>query len=138
MSGWTLAEYQADDGGVFVVRARALPPADERGRFPVAVWLSWPFGTVTDAQEDAVVAEMLRFEQAVHDAAEAGGWGVLVAVATTGAAREWLFHAANAEEFRGELSGLMADEPWPAPHIRAFDDPDWKAARELSPAKRLH
>ena len=57
---------------------------------------------------------------------------------TTGAAREWLFHAASAEEFRGELSGLMADEDWPALDIRAFDDPSWKAARELSPRGRMH
>lgn len=138
MSGWTLAEYKGEDGGSYVVRARALPIADERARWPVAVWLSWPFGTVSEAEEDRIVDEMIRFEQATYDAAERSGWGLLVAVVTTGAGREWLWYAANATEFRGELSGVVADEPWPALDVRAFDDPSWKAARELSPRATMH
>lgn len=139
VSGWTLAEYQGDDGGAYVVRARALPPADERARYPQALWLSWPSGPIaSEAEEDAILDEMIRFENAVHAACEKGGWGMLVAVVTTGAAREWLFYAANGTEFLGELNGLTAGKPWPALEVRVFDDPTWKAARELSPRGRMH
>lgn len=137
MSGWSIAEHQAD-GGVYVVRSRALPPADERARFPVAVWLGWSFGGVPQAQEDAMVADMLAWEDAVHAAAEANGWGMLVAVVTNGQGREWLFHAANETEFLGELRGLTEDGGWPPLDARVYDDPSWTAARELNPRAVMH
>ena len=130
MTRWTLTEHQAADGGAYVVRARALPAATERARWPHAMWLSWMFGDPAD--EDAELEAMARFEETVDSVSDASGWGMLVAVVTGGVAREWLFQAADSAEFIGELRGLIAGKGWPVT-TRAFADPDWSAARELSP-----
>jgi hypothetical protein len=136
---WTLTERAAEDG-LFVVRARAaLPAADERARHPVAIWISWPFGELANAAaETAVLAEMIAFEEALHAAAEQGGWGMLVAVVTGGAAREWLFQAADGQAFVGELRAALEGHPVYPFELRAWDDPSWKAARELAPRAGAH
>ena len=136
---WSVAALEADDGE-YMVRARTpLPDPAERARYPVAMWMTWGWGLIaSEAEEDAVVERMIAFETAVHEAAERGGGGLLVAVVTNGAGREWLWHAADATEFRGEVLGVLEDLP-PCPvNIRAFDDPTWKAARELDPRGRMH
>lgn len=129
MTRWSLVEHQAADG-VYLVRARDLPAAAERARWPHALWLSWSFGDPADEEGD--LAAMAAFEQAADAAAETGGWGMLIAVVTGGVAREWLFHAADSAEFIGELRALIGARPWPVT-TRAFVDPNWTAARELSP-----
>ena len=137
--GWTLAELEAEDGA-FVVRSRArLPAADERARYPVAIWISWPFDpAIGRAEEDAILERMVAFEDAVHAAAERGGWGMLVAVVTNALGREWLFQAAHQDEFVGELRGALEEHPRYPFEVRAWDDPSWKAARELNPRSALH
>ena len=137
--GWTLAAMAAEDGE-FMLRSRTrLPPADERARYPVAMWVTWPWGPIaSEMEEDAVIDEMVAFENAVHSAAERGGWGMLVAVVTNGAGREWLWHAADATEFTGELRGALEGHPTYPFDVRAWDDPTWKAARELNPRAAMH
>lgn len=137
--GWIVAALEGEDGE-YMVRARAaLPGADERARYPVAVWISWLWGPIaSEAEEDAVIDDMIRFENAVHGAAERGGWGMLVAVITTGAGREWLWHAAHADEFVGEMRGALEGLPDYPVEMRAYDDPTWKATRELSPRAGMH
>jgi hypothetical protein len=138
VSGWTLAEYEGEDGAYMVRALSTLPDAAERTRYPVAVRVSWPWGPIaSEAEEDAVLDRMIRWENVVHAAGEAGGWGMLVAVVTNGWGREWLFHAASADEFRGELRGATEGEDAPVT-LAAFDDPTWKAARELSPRAAMH
>lgn len=137
--GWTLAAREAEDGEYMVRTRAALPDPAERVRYPVAMWISWPWGPIaSEAEEDAIVDEMIRFENAVHEAAEAGGWGMLVAVVTNGAGREWLWHAADADEFVGEMRGALEGHPVYPFEVRAWDDPAWKAARELNPRAAMH
>lgn len=139
MSGWTLAALEGEDGEYMVRTRAALPDPAERARYPVAVWMNWPWGPIASgAEEDAIIDEMVRFENAVHEAAERGGWGMLVAVVTNGAGREWLWHAADATEFGGEMRGALEEHPAYPVEMRAFDDPAWKAARELSPRAAMH
>lgn len=136
MSGWIFAELRAEDG-VFAIRRRALPDPADRALYPVAIWITWP-REPDDTDEDATVAAMMAFEDALHVAADAGRWGLLIAVVTTGAAREWLWYAADATEFVGELRGALTGHPAYPFEVRAWADPNWRAARELSPRETLH
>jgi hypothetical protein len=123
---WSVREVQAADGAL-LVRARGLPPADERVSFPVAMWVTWAFA---DGADDAVIDALVRFEDAAVAAMERGGWAVPVAAVTGGAAREWLFYAADAAEFARELRAAAGEEErwtW-----RAWDDPQWRAGQELA------
>jgi hypothetical protein len=137
--GWSVAALEAEDGE-FMVRSRArLPDPVDRARYPVAMWLTWSWGPIaSEAEEDAIIDEMIRFETAVHEAAEAGGWGMLVAVVTNGAGREWLFHAADATEFVGEMRGALEGHPIYPFEVKAWKDPTWKAARELNTRSAMH
>ena len=137
--GWIVAALEGDDGEYMVRSRAALPDPADRARYPVAMWITWGWGPIaSEAEEDAIIDEMVAFENAIHAAAERGGWGMLVAVVTNGAGREWLWHAADATEFVGELRSALADHPTYPFEVRAWDDPTWKAARELNPRAGMH
>jgi len=124
-AGWTVAERWAADG-VFLIRARAaLPDAGDRTQYPVAVRAAWTFG---DGDQSAEAAAMVRWEDALVSAAEDGGWAMLVAVVTGGTAREWLFYARERDEWAMEAGRASPGAPTT---YRYWDDPAWKAAREL-------
>jgi len=123
---WVVAERIAADG-VFLLRTRtALPSPEDRAPYPVAVRAAWTFG---DGDQSAEASAMIRWEDALVSAMDGGGWAVLVAVVTGGSAREWLFYARERDEW-----ALEAGQASPgAPVIyRYWDDPAWKAARELT------
>lgn len=123
--GWTVAERAASDG-IFLLRARAaLPDASERSHYPVAIRVAWTFG---DGDQSAEAGAMVRWEDALVSAAEAGGWAVLVAVVTGGTAREWLFYARERDEWSIEAGHASPGAPV---SFRYWDDPSWKAAAEL-------
>jgi hypothetical protein len=124
--GWTVVEKTAADG-VFLIRARAtLPEPADRAQFPVAVRAAWTFG---QGDQSAEAAAMVRWEDALVSAAEENGWGLLIAVVTGGTAREWLFYARERDEWA--LEAGLASPGAPATY-RYWDDPSWKAARELA------
>jgi hypothetical protein len=135
VDSWSVSERRAEDG-VFLLRARTrLPGADERAAYPLAMWLSWPLGP---DQDEATLQAMAAFEAAAYEALDAPGHAVGVAVLTGGAAREWLFYAADREAFmRVLLAGLEAHPAYPF-EVRAWADPEWKAARELVPLAMAH
>ena len=141
---WTVGERRAEDG-VFLLRARTrLPGADERAAYPLAMWITWPFEPPSfesgpdDAPDEAALAQMAAFEAAAYEALDAPGHAVGVAVLTGGAAREWLFYAADRDAFmRVLLAGLEGHPPYEF-EVRAWDDPSWRAARELVPLAMAH
>ena len=137
MSGWTLAEFLDGAGEPFTGRVRATAPgAGVRARYPLAAWLGWPWGPIaSEAEEDAILDQMIRFETAAHAAAQRSGSAMLVAAVTTGQGREWLFHVADERTFLVELA---AGEGWPALQIRVEADPEWRAARALTSRAAMH
>lgn len=137
--GWRLAALE-DDDGEFMLRSRVrLPDPAERSRLPVAIWISWSWGDIaSEAEEDAVLEEMIAFENAVYAAAEQGGWGRLIAVRTSGDGREWLWYAAAADAFVTELQDALTGCPTYPFEVRAWDDPNWTAARDLDPRGLMH
>jgi hypothetical protein len=136
---WSVSERRAEDG-VFLLRARSrLPGADERAAYPLAMWISWPFGSGSDDQPDESTLEaMAAFEAAAYEALDAAGHAVGVAVLTGGAAREWLFYATDREAFMRVLLAALEGHPPYEFEVRAWDDPSWRAARELVPMAMAH
>ena len=137
--GWRLAALEGD-GGEFMLRSRLrLPDPAERARLPVAVWISWNWGDIaSEAEEDAVLDEMIAFENAAYTAAEPDGWARLMAVRTSGEGREWLWYAASRDGFVADLKDALADCPTYPFEVRAWDDPQWNAARDLDPRGFMH
>jgi hypothetical protein len=126
VSDWRVAERSAPDGA-FLVRSRTvLPDAGGRAGLPVAVRAAWLFG---DGDQQAEVQAMIRWEDALVAAAEAGGWAALAAVVTGAAAREWLFYARERDEWAMEAEAAAPGAPVTC---RYWDDPTWKAAAELA------
>lgn len=137
--GWSVAVLQVEDGETLLRSRVRLPEPADRARLPVAIWISWPWGAIaSEAEQDAASDDMLAFEDAVHRAAEAGGWGMLVGVLTNGFGREWLWYAAHRDEFVGELRGAIEGQAVHPFTVRAWDDPTWRAARELNPRAFMH
>ncbi|WP_375402111.1 DUF695 domain-containing protein [uncultured Sphingomonas sp.] len=141
--GWSVTERRAEDG-VFLLRARTrLPGADERAAHPLAMWITWPFepgsGAGLDgAPDESTLGAMAAFEAAAYEALDAPGHAVGVAVLTGGAAREWLFYAADRDAFMRVLLQALEGHPSYEFEVRAWDDPSWKAARELVPLAMAH
>ena len=75
---------------------------------------------------------MAAFEQALDAAVAHDDVGLLIAVVTAGPAREWLWQAADATAFTDALRKALATHPTYPIELRAWDDPAWRAARELS------
>ena len=139
VEAWSVTERRAEDG-VFLLRARTrLPGADGRAAYPLAMWITWPFEPgLDDSPDEHTLAEMAAFEAAAYEALDAPGHAVGVAVLTGGAAREWLFYAADRDAFmRVLLQALEGHSPYRF-EVRAWDDPSWKAARELVPLAMAH
>jgi hypothetical protein len=136
---WSVSERRAEDG-VFLLRARTrLPGADERAAYPLAMWISWPFGTgAEDLPDEPTLEAMAAFEAAAYEALDAPGHAVGVAVLTGGAAREWLFYATDRDAFMRVLLAALEGHPPYEFEVRAWDDPSWRAARELVPLAMAH
>lgn len=137
--GWRLAAFEGEDGE-FMLRSRIrLPEPAERAHLPVAIWISWDWGDIaSEAEEDAVLDEMTAFEDALYRAAEPDGWGRLVAVRTGGEGREWLWYTASGDAFVAELKDALAGRPAYPFEVRAWDDPNWNAARDLDLRGLMH
>ena len=132
---WSVTERRAEDG-VFLLRARTrLPGADERAAYPLAMWITWPLGP---DQDEATLQAMAAFEAAAYEALDAPGHAVGVAVLTGGAAREWLFYAPDRDAFMRVLLAALEGHPPYEFEVRAWDDPSWRAARELVPLAMAH
>jgi hypothetical protein len=136
---WTLAQWEGEDG-LILVRTRDRAPDDaERAAFPVAIRIVWPFeDDGDDLPDDATFDHMETFENALHRAAEVGGWAIGVAAITGGGHKEWLFYAADADEFAGELNAALAGHPIYPISFEAESDPEWLTFAELQPRPTLH
>jgi hypothetical protein len=137
--GWRLAALEGEDGD-FMLRSRVrLPDPAERARLPVAVWVSWDWGDIaSEAEQDAVLEDMIAFENAAYSDAEPNGWARLMAVRTSGEGREWLWYAASGDAFVADLRSALAGCPTYPFEVRAWDDPQWNAARDLDPRGFMH
>jgi hypothetical protein len=143
MSGrdsWTLSQWEGEDG-LYLVRTRDRAPDDaERAAFPVVIRAVWPFEDVDDDDlpDDATFDLMTAFENALFRAMEGGGWAVGVAAITGGGQKEWLFYAADADEFARELNAALEEHPEYPLTLDVGDDPEWATFSELLPKPTLH
>ncbi|WP_375428449.1 DUF695 domain-containing protein [uncultured Sphingomonas sp.] len=134
-----MSERRAEDG-VFLLRARTrLPGVDERVAHPLAMWITWPFEPrPDDTPDEPTLEDMAAFEAAAYEVLNAPGHAVGVAVLTGGAAREWLFYAAGRDAFMRVLLQALEGHPPYEFEVRAWADPEWRAARELVPLAMAH
>jgi hypothetical protein len=137
---WTLAQWEGEDG-LYLVRTRdRVADESERAAFPVAIRILWPYDDDDgdDLPDEATFDRMETFENALHRASEAGGWAVGVAAITGGGHKEWLFYAADADEFAQQLNAALESHPVYPLTFEFGPDPDWTTFGELMPKHTLH
>ena len=75
---------------------------------------------------------MAGFEEALHTAMNAQGWGKILAVVTTGGVREWRTYTQDFDRFQEGLNDALMGQPHYPLTFETFDDADWQAYDEIA------
>jgi hypothetical protein len=139
---WTLAQWEGEDG-LYLVRTRDRAPDDaERATFPVVIRVYWTFDADDQGDDefpdDDTFDDMEAFETTLYRAMESGGWGVGVAAITGGGQKEWLFYAADADEFAQQLNAALDDHDIYPITLEVGQDPEWSTFAEIMPKGTVH
>ncbi len=124
-------------GGVpMLCRLRTEAPTDaERAQFPLLVLIQWDFEPDDDAMPDeATLASMAAFEDALDTGMRGGDWGRLVAVVTSGGEREWRVYTADFERFQDGINDALNGQPRLPLAFETFEDTEWQAYAEIATA----
>lgn len=125
-------------GAPMICRLRTRPPSDEeRAQYPLLVLIRWTFEP--EDEDDALPEEeelkaMVALEEALDASMTAQGWGLNVAVVTTGGVREWRTYTQDLERFQQGLNDALEGQPRYPLSFETFDDPDWQAYSEIASA----
>lgn len=132
---WLLATGSREEAPL-ICRLRTRPPSDEeRAHYPLLVMIRWAFEPEDDDDalpEEDELESMAAFEQALDASMSAGGWGVNVAVVTTGGVREWRTYTQDFDRFQEGLNDALMGQPRYPLSFETFDDPDWRAYDEIA------
>ena len=132
---WLLATGTQGDSPL-VCRLRTRPPSDEeRASHPLLVMIRWPFEPEDDDDalpEEEVLESMAELETALNTAMDAQGWGMLMAVITTGGVREWRIYTQDFDRFQDGLNDALMGQPHYPIEFETFEDPAWRAYDEIA------
>lgn len=130
---WLFATGTHNDAPMFC-RLRTRPPSDEeRTEYPLLVMIRWAFEPDDDHMPDEdELDSMAGFEEALHTAMDAQGWGKILAVVTTGGVREWRTYTQDFDRFQEGLNDALMGQPRYPIIFETFDDADWQAYAEIA------